>query len=349
MLFLRCYALLFIFFISCQTVKDPNGSSLASTAEVNAEIERIKKAGKMVEADIEKIFAATGGNVSHSEGMAIFRFFKGQSGFQVPPEMLQKALDYALVWKLKPKEQKALQKRISLNGEPIPEEVIRILSWARLAGAIPYDVSSTSGGNFTPYEQSRRPKGSLAWDYTQITPKSLKADMDDRTVVNKIIETSPSIKYTKSDCANGRGSIISRYDERSVHSHTDTFARGENCQKWANNCAIMYDGSLHCLPASRRQEGTSLILTNPSLGRRKHMLFNGHINARNGVITYVGMSGRIAKQAADPDGKPFVDATALIKAWGIKVNPGVTTQSEHYGTSRDFLVHGDTFTVRSRR
>lgn len=79
------------------------------------------------------------------------------------------------------------------------------------------------------------------------------------------------------------------------------------------------------------------------------MLFNGHINAEKGVVTYVGMSGRIAKQAAKGNGKPFVDATKLIEAWGIPVRSGVRTVSEHWETRSDFAVHDASFTVRSRR
>ena len=75
-----------------------------------------------------------------------------------------------------------------------------------------------------------------------------------------------------------------------------------------------------------------LILTNPSLARGQRMLFNGHIRVQAGVITYVGMSGRLSKLAAKGEHK-FVDPIPLLKAQGFKMAPGlqVTFEGDYKG------------------
>ena len=56
------------------------------------------------------------------------------------------------------------------------------------------------------------------------------------------------------------------------------------------------------------------------------MLFNGHIHMEAGVVTYVGMSGRLCKQ--QKDGMKFVDPVEIIKAWGFKTSPGLKVTNE---------------------
>ena len=109
------------------------------------------------------------------------------------------------------------------------------------------------------------------------------------------------------------------------------------------------DGSFHCLPASRRMsidgDLAGLILTNPSLAREKHMLFNGHIEAQNGVITSIGMSGRIGKKAARNQ-NAFIDPVAVFKAWCFKLAPNLQTRTEHGETANQFRVDQGTGTLR---
>jgi hypothetical protein len=84
---------------------------------------------------------------------------------------------------------------------------------------------------------------------------------------------------------------------------------------------------VHAVPASRRSKGDpGLILTTASLARGKQMLFNGHIHMDKGVVTYVGMSGRLGKQAED--GMKFADPIEIIKAWGFKTAPGLKVTQE---------------------
>ena len=77
------------------------------------------------------------------------------------------------------------------------------------------------------------------------------------------------------------------------------------------------------------------------------MLFNGHIEAQNGVITSIGMSGRIAKRAARNQ-FAFIDPVPLLKAWGFKVSPNLRTYSEHAETQSSFVSDPKTFTVRGK-
>jgi hypothetical protein len=123
----------------------------------------------------------------------------------------------------------------------------------------------------------------------------------------------------------GNGRITELYDEA---SWPDTTARGQGGQKHASNFAILADGSLHCVPASRRSSAEPWrILTTASLARGKQMLFNGHLHMENGVVTYVGMSGRLCKQQAKGEAK-FVDPVEIIKAWGFQVAPGLKVTPE---------------------
>ena len=105
--------------------------------------------------------------------------------------------------------------------------------------------------------------------------------------------------------------------------------RTSSGNKWANNCAILSDGSFHCLPAVRRHEANGgLILTNPALSRGHQMMWNGHIRVSQGVVTYIGTSGRIARRAAQGKDR-FIDPVPLLKAWGFEIAEGLRVVSEH--------------------
>ncbi len=244
----------------------------------------------------------------------------------------------------------------TLGGTAIPEDVKKIVNAAKAAGALAYDVSELSDnpvkddhgegytitGKWTPYPQDIEAGGSMAFAHTEVTPEKLKKDMEEVTTYTRIkgykSETQRDMRTGESRTfevaeyekvtGKGTGNITSHYDEA---SHPDTFARGTSNQKWANNYAILADGSLHCLPAARRtQSQPGLILTNPSLARGQRMLANGHIEVRNGVVTSIGISGRVQKLAAEGDAK-FIDPVAVLKAWGFKIAPGVRVQFEGSG------------------
>ncbi|MBI5495416.1 MAG: hypothetical protein HY904_10360 [Deltaproteobacteria bacterium] len=243
----------------------------------------------------------------------------------------------------------------TLGGTPIPDDVKKLINTALAAGAVAYDVAElgnpakddhgegfTITGKWTPYPQEIAPGGNMAFDYTEVTPQKLQDDMEKSTTYTRIkgyksetqrdmrtgeTHTFQVAEYEKVT-GKGTGDIMAHYDEA---THPDQYARGTNNQKWANNYAILADGSLHCLPAARRNPGEpGLILTNPSLARGQRMLANGHIEVRGGVVTSIGISGRIQKLAQDGDAK-FLDPVPLLKAWGFKIAPDVKVTFEGGG------------------
>lgn len=232
----------------------------------------------------------------------------------------------------------------SFGGSAIPEAVKKALNEQLKTGITVYDVRElkpdpvydtshgepelTLDGKFNPYSQEAGKGDSLAFSHTELTPEKIKLDMETEQTFNvikgtKTVNGNQVAEYEKVTM-KGNGRITELYDE--AH-HPDTMARGAGGQKYASNFAILADGSFHAVPASRRSKtNPGLILTTASLGRGKQMLFNGHIHMEKGVVTYVGMSGRLGK--LKEDGAKFVDPVALLKAWGFQVTPGLTVTQE---------------------
>lgn len=245
----------------------------------------------------------------------------------------------------------------SLGGTVISEDVKKVINTALKAGAVAYDVAElgnpakddhgegfTVTGKWTPYPQEIGATGNMKFDYTEITPQKLKDDMEKvvdytrikgyRTETQKDMRTGETHTFQVAEYekvhGKGTGDISSHYDEA---SHPDTFARGTGNQKWANNYVLLSDGSLHCLPAARRNQAQpGLILTNPSLARGQRILANGHIEVRGGVVTSIGISGRIQKLAMDGDAK-FINPLLVLKAAGFQIAPNVQLQFEGGGAS----------------
>lgn len=246
-------------------------------------------------------------------------------------------------------------KTVSLGGTEIPEDVKKIVNAARAAGAVAYDVAELGEpakddhgegyavtGRWSPYPQEIAATGNMAFSYTEITPKKLDDDMKTEQTFNRVkgyrtqsqtdFRTGQKHDFQVAEfekvTAKGSGDITAHYDEA---SYPDCNARVGNNQKWANNFSIMSDGTLHCIPAARRNQAQpGLILTNPSLGRGERMLFNGHIEVRGGVVTSIGMSGRLQSLVNDGEAK-FVDPIAVLKAWGFKMAPGLRVNFEGSG------------------
>ena len=233
----------------------------------------------------------------------------------------------------------------SYGGSPVPEAVKKYVNEAIKKGASSYDVREmkkdpvydtehgdpelTLDGKFNPYGQDQRAEDSMTFEYTELTPAKFGADTN-TTQTWKELEgyngsgQGASAKF-KTVTGKPAGNITALYDEA---TWSETKARGPGGQKYANNFAILADGSMHCGPASRRSKADpGRILTTASLARGKPMLFNGHIEMRNGVVTYIGMSGRLCKLQAKGEAK-FVDPVEIIKAWGFKTAPGLTVTKE---------------------
>jgi hypothetical protein len=254
----------------------------------------------------------------------------------------------------------------SFGGSPVPEAVKKALNAMLAAGATVYDVSELSTkpsiddhaeagapisekytvtGKWTPYPQDITAMGPMAFAYTELTPKKIADDMstvrdqkvlagyDSHTQTNRATGETMSWQTPKYETKRmaGTGNIEETYDEA---SHSEMYALGQASQgypKFSANFAILADGSFHAVPAMRRTpESPNLILTNPSLARGKRMLFNGHIGMQNGVVTSIGLSGRLQKLAADGEGK-FVDPVKLLEAWGFKMSPNLKVSFEGSG------------------
>jgi hypothetical protein len=232
----------------------------------------------------------------------------------------------------------------SFGGTQIPEAVKKAVRDALADGAVAYDVRElkpdpvydtehgdphvTVEGKFNPYSQSQPAVDTMAFGYTELTPKKIADDMNTAQTFNvlKGYDTVAGRQVAKFEevTMRGNGRITELYDEA---SWSDTMARAQGGQKYASNFAILADGSFHAVPASRRTEGDrGRILTTASLGRDKQMLFNGHIHMEAGVVTYVGMSGRLCK--LQDRGTKFVDPVELLKAWGFKTAPNLTVTNE---------------------
>jgi hypothetical protein len=228
----------------------------------------------------------------------------------------------------------------SFGGSQIPDAVKNVVNAQLKNGAIAYDVRElkpdpvydsshgdpemTVEGKYNPYSQESTATDSLAFKHTELTPAKIAEDMNTVQTFNIITGVKNNQATYEKATIKGNGNITELYDEA---NHKDTFARGPGGQKYASNFAILADGSMHAVPASRRSKGDpNLILTTASLARGKQMLFNGHIHMQGGVITYIGMSGRLCKQ--QQDGVKFVDPVEIAKAWGFKTAPGLKVTNE---------------------
>jgi hypothetical protein len=218
--------------------------------------------------------------------------------------------------------------------------VKKVVNEALKGGAIAYDVRElkpdpvydtshgdpemTLDGKFNPYSQESNARDSLAFSHTELTPEKIQHDMSTSQTFNVITGVKNNEATYEKVTMKGSGNITELYDEA---NHSDTFARGRGGQKYASNFAILADGSIHAVPAARRSKADpGLILTTASLARGKQMLFNGHIHMEKGVVTYVGLSGRLCK--LQEEGTKFVDPIALIKAWGFPMAPGLKVTNE---------------------
>lgn len=201
-------------------------------------------------------------------------------------------------------------------GTDVPAAVQELMKKALAAGATGYNIA-----DYNPYGQTvASATGNMAFSYTEITPEKLAADLADKTTVSQRISGSDANKNTiYTTMLGGTGSISAVYDE---NDHSDLFARGPQGQKWANNCGILDDGSLHCLPAARRIENSSYILVNPDLARSKKAFYNGHVDIQKGVVVSVEISGKICKAIAK--GRLVaINPIALLKAWGFTIQTGL--------------------------
>mgnify|MGYP001256341774 CR=1 FL=1 len=331
-----------------------NGVGKADAAAVASAVSRVTADGELDADDVRDLFAAAGDNVGGSEMLAI-RDAVDSTSFEVTDEAKTTALTLATQANLFAHEVDDVVDGESFGGAKIPEAVQQLVARAKLSGAVAYDVNEVDEvdgeGVWSPYPSTTPAVENMTFEHTEITPQGLADDLADTQVTyNKIVGTE---KAQQCDAAGscfdyqrarlvpaqgGTGNVLSHYDEV---FHEDIYARGASGQKWANNCAILSDGSVHCLPASRRSVVQDLILTNPHLSRCnpyqgfatdcKHLLYNGHIDVREGVVVGIEISGRLAKRAAKGKAN-FIDPLAVLQAWGFEIAPNVSIR---YGNTSE--------------
>lgn len=318
--------------------EDETGFGKADADDVQGALSVATQDGLLDSDDVIALFEACGNRVSPKE-IAIIRDALVSPDFEVDAKAVELAHVIARVHGLFQVEADHILTGASYGGTEVPEAVKALIAKARLNGAIAYDVNERNNDGeyiWTPYPATTDATDNMAFDYTEITPAGLIADRDDTTVeYNAIVGTETAElpdgrTYTRAKYerrTGGTGTIAAHYDE--VY-HPDIYARGRQGQKWANNFAILADGAVHCLPAARRSIKGDLILTNPHLSRGTHMLFNGHLDVREGKVIGVEMSGRLSKRAAK--GKAiFIDPIAVLEAWGFEIADGVEVR---YGNTR---------------
>ncbi|MGE0710681.1 MAG: hypothetical protein AB7N76_11820 [Planctomycetota bacterium] len=344
------------------------GTTVATFGRVSRALEPLVADGSLSASDVERAVAAAGNKVSPSEmaelAVALDGKLAGKSvTFDVSPEARARALSLILQANLSDEGRAALAARKRFSGRELPARVQEVVARAKLNGAEAYDVTATDEedeGVYTHYPSITPATENMAFTWTEITPASLAADIADVTTQLRVKGTR--ILANGAQVADyvpargGSGSVSAAYDEayhpvvgksqlawRALLTSAGyepwlaqdwtvddvRKARSSSGDRWASNCAILADGTFHCLPAVRRHSSTpNLILTNPALARGRRLLWHGHIRIQRGKVVYVGTAGRISKRAAE--GKDvYIDPIPLLEAWGFELAPGLVASSEH--------------------
>lgn len=323
---------------SAEEVDPEWGPELPSAGEGKADADDIRTAvsnatadGTLDAADVQTLFDASGNRLSDGE-LAVIREALDDTTYTVLDEAREAASDIALTWQLPAEEAELVLAGRTFDGGTVPAAVTAYLRQARLHGAVAYDVDETDEDGeriWSPYPATTPAVENMAFDYTVVTPQALLDDLADTDVEYNVIVGQETVQHPNGfeyqaaryeRGVGGTGNVLAHYDE--VY-HPDIYARGRSGQKWANNVAILSDGTFHCLPAARRSYLQDLILTNPHLSRGKRMLYNGHLDIRDGVVVGIEMSGRLSKLAARDDAN-FIDPVGLLEAWGFEISPNLT-------------------------
>lgn len=319
-----------------QVVVDVEGGKADAADKVLLKLQEVTADGELSAADVDALWDEAGKKKSVGELNVIREAVDpALATYEVTAEATARAEDLGRIANIADEDEVAtLLSGESFAGTQIPAAVAQVVANARLRGAVAYDVTEVDDDGetvWTHYPSVSPAVGNMAFDYTEITPQVLADDVADTDVVyNAIIGTETlttswgqeyqAAKYEQRK--GGTGNILAQYDE--VY-HPDLYARGTQGQKWANNFAILSDGTIHCLPAARRDINQRLILTNPALARGKRLLFNGHLDVRGGEVMGVELSGRLSKLAAKGKAR-FIDPIALLEAWGFDIMPGLSVR-----------------------
>lgn len=315
--------------------------------------------------DVDALFAAAGNRINEREGATIQAILDGKvegiAAEAISDEARARGVHLACLKDIQQQDVETIGAGQLFGGGEAPLSVRQVLARARLNGAVAFDPAETNEegeGVYTDYPSITPATENMRYAWTQVTPAALKADMEDVSP-RLVIRGSQSVEINGDAVTvaryevreKGTGGISAAYDEayhpvrffseslRTQLQYPDFMsswkvdaireARGSSGDRWASNCAILSDGSIHCLPAVRRHSAhPGLILTNPALARGHQLLWNGHLTARGGVITSMGTSGRISRRAAQGRDR-FVNPLPLLRAWGFEIAPGLEIRSEH--------------------
>lgn len=317
-------------------------------------IRRVTQDGSLSQADFDAALQDTGQRVSEREMIVLRDALQGKvrggADFALQDGVLEHAKQAIFFANMYDESKALLAGGKTFGGTPIPQAVRDVVVTAKLNGAIlysPNDRNSDGETKYSHYPSITPPTQNMAFDWTEVTPMSLEADMNDTgTHLRKSGQQGSMALFEET--TGGTGSISSEYDELgypvttwSLFSHPQRDlliehgpeevqrSRGPSGNRWSSNVAIMSDGTIHCLPANRRHsDHPNLILTNPALARGQQLMWNGHIRVNKGVVTYIGTSGMLAKRAGRGQ-DIFLNPVPLLKAWGFKVSDGLSLRSEH--------------------
>lgn len=338
-----------------------------SVRDVKNRINQLTRDGMLDANDVRQAFESAGSKVSagemtaikdavlSAENVNINRDSFDRSGYNTTLEAFNEARNLGVQFsilggelgRVESLEEATSVRKTSFGGSEVPKAVQELLAKAYENGLEPFNVNDSKRNNetgevkgvYTNYPSVSAPKGNMAFDYTEITPQALEDDKNatdleynvikPRSVLGPGGQRMTEIGYETR--VGGTGNISAHYDESGLHE--DVFARGSSGQKWANNFAILSDGSIHALPAARRDGDSNVILTNPALARGKRVLYMGHLDVRGGVVQGVEMSGRLCKLAAKGDQK-FIDPIAVLQAWGFEMSSSLTRSADQGGGVR---------------
>ncbi len=256
-------------------------------AEVEEGLESLTADGELSSQDVEQLFEAAGDRVSSSEMGVIEAALTDETliaelGYTIAGDALTRAQQLAFRSNVFGYESEAIEDGISYGGTRIPEAVAAAVGRARLAGATSYDIRELKGdcdptmlvddpdhpgeqvpedcGRWAHYPAGTAPVANLTFEYTELTPEKLDDDVNQG--------------------GNGRIGATGSPTDASLFEKISG-------QTWANNCAILADGSLHCLPSHRAGFGVGLWLTNPALSRCPAQQFSATTDPNGDVAVEV--------------------------------------------------------------
>lgn len=227
--------------------------------------------------------------------------------------------------------------QVSYAGTPVPGEVVELLAHANRVGVLRYNPyllrirqdDEHLVGRFTrwpyafstPVELWKNPvlpaEGAMAFERTELNPDRLADEMSHE--VSRIYFTPHSSGVSfEEGVGKESGTNAHHFDEHFwglTDSAKRTLTDSRSGSRYGTNFAILGDGSVHLLPASRRvPDHPDRALTTTSLSRGKPVLVSGFLHMREGKITRVEISAPLSERLP---GEYAINPRAVLEAWGF--------------------------------